>query len=67
MTLEPWEVLGMLRRLIRDPRRIQKINTQLWSRILPGCRLPTGSRYLIIKKLGLKDHDYYGFWGLNPQ
>ena len=22
--------------------------------------------YLIIKEFGLKDHDYYGFWGLNP-
>ena len=25
-----------------------------------------GSRYLIIKELGLQDHDYYGFWGLSP-
>ena len=25
-----------------------------------------GPRYLIIKELGLKDHDYYGFWGLSP-
>ena len=25
-----------------------------------------GSRYLIIKELELKDHDYYGFWGLSP-
>ena len=25
-----------------------------------------GSRYLIIQELGLKDHDYYGFWGLSP-
>ena len=29
-------------------------------------RLPRGSRYLIDKELGLKDHDYYGFWGLSP-
>ena len=28
--------------------------------------VPRGSRYLIIKELGLKDHDYYGFWGLSP-
>ena len=28
--------------------------------------LPRGSRYLIIKELGLKDHDYDGFWGLSP-
>ena len=27
---------------------------------------PRGSRYLIIKELGLKDHDYSGFWGLSP-
>ena len=27
---------------------------------------PRGSRYLIIKELGLKDQDYYGFWGLSP-
>ena len=27
--------------------------------------LPRGSRYLIIKELRLKDHDYSGFWGLN--
>ena len=26
--------------------------------------IPRGSRYLIIKELGLKDHDYYGLWGL---
>ena len=29
-------------------------------------RIPEGSRYLIIKELELKDHDYYGFWGLSP-
>ena len=29
-------------------------------------QLPRGSRYLIMKELGLKDHDYYGFWGLSP-
>ena len=28
--------------------------------------LPKGSRYLVIKELGLKDHDNYGFWGLSP-
>ena len=28
--------------------------------------LPRGSRYLIIKELGLKDHDDYGFGGLSP-
>ena len=27
---------------------------------------PQGSRYLILKELGLKDHDCYGFWGLSP-
>ena len=27
---------------------------------------PRGSRYLIIKELGLKDHDYYGLGGLSP-
>ena len=27
---------------------------------------PRGSRYLTIKELGLKDHDYYGSWSLNP-
>ena len=27
---------------------------------------PGGSRYLTIKEFGLKDHDYYGFWGLSP-
>ena len=26
-------------------------------------RRPRGSRYRILKELGLKDHDYYGFWG----
>ena len=26
------------------------------------CSIPRGSRYLIIKELGLKDHDHYGFW-----
>ena len=26
-----------------------------------------GSRYLIVKELGLKDHIYHGFWDLNPQ
>ena len=29
--------------------------------------VPGGSRYLIIKELGLEDHDYYGFWGLNSE
>ena len=29
---------------------------------IPGI-VPRGSRYLIIKELGLKDHDDYGFWG----
>ena len=28
--------------------------------------IPRGSRYLIIKELGPKDHDYYGFGGLSP-
>ena len=28
---------------------------------------PRGSKYLIIKELGLEDHDYYGFWGLSPE
>ena len=28
--------------------------------------IPRGSRHLIIKELGLKDHDYYGFCGLSP-
>ena len=28
--------------------------------------VPTGSRYLVIKELGLKDHDDSGFWGLSP-
>ena len=28
--------------------------------------IPRGSRYLIIKELGLEDHDYYGSWGLSP-
>ena len=28
--------------------------------------VPKGSRYLIIKELGLKDHDHYGFGGLSP-
>ena len=32
-----------------------------------GRCLPRGSRYLIIRDLGLKDHDCYGFWGLNSQ
>ena len=27
---------------------------------------PRGSRYLIIKDVGLKDHDYCGFCGLSP-
>ena len=27
---------------------------------------PRGSRFLIIEKLELKDHDYSGFWGLRP-
>ena len=27
---------------------------------------PRGSRYIIIRDLGLKDYDYYGFWGLSP-
>ena len=38
------------------------------SRSLAGLELvyPGGSRYLIIKELGLKGHDYYGFWGLSP-
>ena len=27
---------------------------------------PRGCRYLMIKELGLKDHDHYGFWGLSP-
>ena len=29
--------------------------------------LPRGSRYLIIKELRLKDHNYYGFWDLSPE
>ena len=32
-----------------------------------GPGTPRGSRYLVIKELGLKDHDYYGFWDLNPE
>ena len=28
--------------------------------------MPRGSRYQVIKEFGLKDHDYYGFWGLIP-
>ena len=28
---------------------------------------PRGSRYLLIRELGPKDFDYYGFWGLSPQ
>ena len=28
---------------------------------------PRGSRYLILRDLGLKDHDYDGFWDLIPQ
>ena len=27
---------------------------------------PKGSRHLIMKELGLTDHDYSGFWGLSP-
>ena len=27
---------------------------------------PRGSRYLLIKELGLKDRDHYGIWGLSP-
>ena len=29
--------------------------------------VPRGSKYLIIKESGLKDHVYYGFWALIPQ
>ena len=32
----------------------------------PSEGKPKGSRFLIIKESGLKDHDYYGFWGLSP-
>ena len=32
----------------------------------PGTIYPRGSRYLILNELGLKDHDYSGFWDLNP-
>ena len=28
--------------------------------------LPQKPRYLIITEFGLRDHDYYGFWGLSP-
>ena len=28
---------------------------------------PRGSRYLTSKELGLKDHDYCGFWCLSPE
>ena len=31
-----------------------------------GMHGPRGSRYCIIKELGLKDHDDYGFRGLSP-
>ena len=31
-----------------------------------GTLFPRGSRYLSIQELGLKDHIYYGRWGLNP-
>ena len=36
-------------------------------RVLDSMVFPRGSRYLIIKELGLKDHDYCGFWGLSPE
>ena len=32
----------------------------LYLSILYVAMLPRGSRYLVIKELGLKDHDHYG-------
>ena len=36
-------------------------------RFFLGVSVPRGSKYLIIKELRLKDHDYSGFWALSPQ
>ena len=47
-------------------REKSKAITSTISALLDQSIFPRGSRYLIIKELGLKDHDYYGFCGLSP-
>ena len=42
------------------------LNRSDLTRMQLSSTVPRGSRYLSIKELGLKDHDYYGFWGLSP-
>ena len=51
--------VGVLRTLGLELRQTWDHRPGLWH-----FKYPRGSRYLGIKELRLKDHEYLGFWGL---
>ena len=51
----------------KDSQKVRNLSRVPWREPRqPSQSLPRGSRYQIIKELGLKDHDYSGFWCLSP-